>query len=157
MNVDTQNKKSVLQGQNRNMLLANEDSYMISTDELKRHPKNRDPKNIEPLAENIFANGLLSPIQISGAKFNGKYYIIAGERQWRAIQMIRENNPEDHRFDLVPVQMSHASTEFLVCTEIIADNINRENPETDKFRRLIFDLDREYESALLDGEHIHKD
>jgi len=35
--------------------IINEEGVLLSPDMLKRHPKNREPKNIEPLAENIYA------------------------------------------------------------------------------------------------------
>lgn len=131
--------------------IINEEGVLLSPDMLKRHPKNREPKNIEPLAENIYANGLLTPIRVTEGLFGGKHYIIAGERRWSAIKKLREEYPTDERFDLIPCILSKAETEFEIATEIIADNLDRENPDSEEFRRSVFALDQEYESASLVG------
>lgn len=53
-----------------------------------------EPENIEDLAKNIEACGLLTPLTVVGPDDEGNYEIISGERRYRAITMIRETNPD---------------------------------------------------------------
>lgn len=48
-----------------------------------------DPEKLQELADSIKEHGLLQPITVEPAGENGDYIIIAGERRWRAHQLLK--------------------------------------------------------------------
>ena len=47
-----------------------------------------DPEGLEQLAQSIRNDGLIQPIVVQPADSDGKHEIVAGERRWRAAQMV---------------------------------------------------------------------
>lgn len=56
--------------------------------------------DIEQLAGSILYAGLIEPLSVIGPDDDGKYYIMSGERRYRAIQKIRET--DDTKFNTIP-------------------------------------------------------
>lgn len=53
-------------------------------------------RDIEPLAESIQADGLLSPLNVRFMEDTGKYEIISGERRYTAIKHLRDSGVAGH-------------------------------------------------------------
>lgn len=79
-----------------NVLLSKKNEQkMIPLEQLVPSPHNTyAPENIEDLAKNIKACGLLTPLTVIGPNDEGKFEIVSGERRFRAISMIHEENPD---------------------------------------------------------------
>lgn len=94
--------------------------------------KNFDREKIEALAESIKEHGIIQPLIVT--KENDLYYIIAGERRWRAARVAGIKK--------VPVIEREASTKEVVELALI-ENIQREdlNPveEAEAYNKLIKD------------------
>ena len=94
--------------------------------------KNFDKEKIEALAESIKEHGIIQPLIVT--KENDLYYIIAGERRWRAARVAGIKK--------VPVIEREASTKEVVELALI-ENIQREdlNPveEAEAYNKLIKD------------------
>ena len=94
--------------------------------------KNFDREKIEALAESIKEHGIIQPLIVT--KENDLYYIIAGERRWRAARVAGIKK--------VPVIEREASTKEVVELALI-ENIPREdlNPveEAEAYNKLIKD------------------
>lgn len=72
--------------------------YAIQLDDIHPSPMNPrkhfDDADIQELASSIYANGLISPIVVRPHPLiDHKYEIVAGERRYRATQLIREQVP----------------------------------------------------------------
>lgn len=113
-------------------------SHVIEVDINKIEPgqgqprKNFDKEKIEALAESIKEHGIIQPLIVT--KENDIYYIIAGERRWRAARTAG--------FKTVPVIERNASPKEIVELALI-ENVQREdlNPieEAEAYERLIND------------------
>jgi len=137
--------------------VARTDTVMLPYDSLQRYRYNRDAtKNLEELADNIYENGLLSSLRVTEQKFGGKHYILAGERRWNAIGLLRQKYPDDERFKFVKCELSPAQTEFDMLTETLADNMDRENPTVKEFRDSIERLRHFYDEADANGIIINE-
>ncbi len=98
------------------------------------------PEQLNELAESIRSEGLLQPIVVR--KAGEKYQLIAGERRWRAFQILKIKN--------IPARLVDASNASSAALGLI-ENLQREglNPieEAYGFASLIRDFDLTQESA----------
>lgn len=98
------------------------------------------PEQLNELAESIRAEGLLQPIVVR--KVGEKYQLIAGERRWRAFQMLKIKS--------IPARVVEASNASSAALGLI-ENLQREglNPieEAYGYASLIRDFDLTQESA----------
>ncbi|MFT3870840.1 MAG: ParB/RepB/Spo0J family partition protein [Nibricoccus sp.] len=98
------------------------------------------PEQLSELAESIRSEGLLQPIVVR--KHADKYQLIAGERRWRAFQMLKIKN--------IPARLVEASNASSAALGLI-ENLQREglNPveEAYGYASLIRDFDLTQESA----------
>ncbi|ODS23154.1 chromosome partitioning protein ParB [Candidatus Endobugula sertula] len=76
-----------------------------------------NPDTLEELAESIKAQGVMQPIVIRPVS-KDKYEIIAGERRWRASQLVG--------LDKIPAVVRHVPDEAAIAMALI-ENIQREN------------------------------
>jgi len=86
---------------------------------------------LKELASSIEEHGLLNPLLVregGPARTDGKrkYFLIAGERRFRAIGLIREKNPQ--KFKLVDIKLKKCNATDSVILNII-ENLQRENLE----------------------------
>lgn len=102
--------------------------------------KNFDKEKIEALAASIKEHGIIQPLIVT--KENDIYYIIAGERRWRAARAAG--------FKTVPVIERNASPKEIVELALI-ENVQREdlNPieEAEAYERLINDYNMTQEQV----------
>lgn len=98
------------------------------------------PEQLSELAESIRSEGLLQPIVVR--KHGDKYQLIAGERRWRAFQMLKIKN--------IPARLVEASNASSAALGLI-ENLQREglNPveEAYGYASLIRDFDLTQEAA----------
>jgi len=104
------------------------------------------PDQLNELAESIRSEGLLQPIVVR--KAGDKYQLIAGERRWRAFQLLK--------IKTIPARIVEASNASSAALGLI-ENLQREglNPieEAHGYASLIRDFDLTQESA---GERVGK-
>lgn len=73
----------------------NNEPITVGVSDLKPSPLNSfDATDIEELAGNIRALGLLVPLSVAGPDEDGKYEILSGERRFRAISLLNEEGEE---------------------------------------------------------------
>jgi ParB family chromosome partitioning protein len=98
------------------------------------------PEQLSELAESIRSEGLLQPIVVR--KLGDKYELIAGERRWRAFQLLK--------LKTIPVRLVEASNASAAAIGLI-ENLQREglNPveEAYGYASLIRDFDLTQEAA----------
>lgn len=98
------------------------------------------PEQLKELAESIRSEGLLQPIVVR--KVGDKYQLIAGERRWRAFQLLKIKS--------IPARIVEASNASSAALGLI-ENLQREglNPieEAHGYASLIRDFDLTQESA----------
>lgn len=105
-----------------------------------------DPDELIGLADSIRENGIIQPLIVSKAQNNDKFFIIAGERRYRAAQLaglkyvpivIKDSSPQQmlelalieniQRRDLNPLEEAYAfqqlQDEFGLPQEVIADKV----------------------------------
>ncbi|AHF90601.1 ParB-like partition protein [Opitutaceae bacterium TAV1] len=99
------------------------------------------PAQLQELAESIRAEGLLQPVVVRKAG-DGKYQLIAGERRWRAFQLLRIKS--------IPARLVEAKDASAAALGLI-ENLQREslNPleEAYGYASLIRDFDLTQEAA----------
>lgn len=106
--------------------------------------KNFDKEKIEALAESIKEHGIIQPLIVN--KENGIYYIIAGERRWRAAKVAGIKK--------IPVIEKSATSKEIMELAII-ENVQREdlNPveEAEAYERLIkeYEMTQEQVSSMV--------
>ena len=102
--------------------------------------KEISPEHLTELAESIRSEGLLQPIVVR--KVADKYELIAGERRWRAFQLLK--------IKTIPVRLVQASNASSAAMALI-ENIQRENlnplEEAYGYASLIRDFDLTQEAA----------
>lgn len=137
---------------------SQEENYQlryVPYDKLVRNPENREAnKNIEELAESIEACGLLDVLRVRELD-DHTYMLIAGERRWRAIGLIRQKNPA--KFKTVPVIVENSNNDRLVEALILMDsNEQRVQLEPAEKRQNIAMIERLYNQKKENGEHIEE-
>lgn len=106
--------------------------------------KNFDKEKIEALAESIKEHGIIQPLIVN--KENGIYYIIAGERRWRAAKVAGIKK--------IPVIEKSATSKEIMELAII-ENVQREdlNPveEAEAYERLMkeYEMTQEQVSSMV--------
>ncbi len=94
-----------------------------------------DPQAIQNLAESIAQHGLLEPIIVTPAGTPNAYYIVAGERRWRAFQQLKKPS--------IPA-IVRTTSELERLELALIENIQRENlnpiERAKSYRRLIDDF-----------------
>jgi ParB family transcriptional regulator, chromosome partitioning protein len=80
--------------------------------------KNFDPDDLQELAESLRRQGVLQPLIVRRSATKGQYEIVAGERRWRAAQMINLHQ--------LPVLVRDFSDQEVLEVAII-ENIQRAN------------------------------
>jgi len=99
------------------------------------------PEALQELADSIRAQGIVQPIVVRPVA-DGQYEIIAGERRWRAAQMVGLHD--------VPVVVRDVADEAAVAMSLI-ENIQRENlnpiEEAVALQRLIEEFDLTHQAA----------
>lgn len=86
-------------------------------------------RNIEELADSIDENGLVNPLTVregGPARTDGKrkFFLVAGERRYRAIGVLRERHPTKYR--TVEVKLVKGNTQEIAALNLI-ENLQREN------------------------------
>lgn len=120
---------------------------------LAPYKANRDAtENLDSLKENIAATGhLIQPLRVT--KFldeNGKHIIIAGERRWRCIGMLRKEDPE--KWAEVDCVYSAAKDMAEVAFEALADNLNREDVSPADKVKMIDSYYAEFKNTTEQGD-----
>jgi ParB family chromosome partitioning protein len=96
--------------------------------------KEFDPERLRELADSIRSEGLLQPVLVRPHK--GKYQLIAGERRWRAFQLLQ--------LKYIPARISQAES-AAAATAALIENLQRENlnpiEEAAGFASLMEDFD----------------
>lgn len=90
--VPLENKEKVIQN-NTDIISLNQKLIDLDINILHSNPFQPRTKfeNIKELAENIIKHGLLQPITVYFNDIDKKYYIIAGERRFRALKYLIDN------------------------------------------------------------------
>lgn len=92
------------------------------------------PEQLTELAESIRSEGLLQPIVVR--KIGGRFQLIAGERRWRAFQLIGQRN--------IPARVIEAG-DFSSASMALIENLQRENlnpiEEASGYASLVSDFD----------------
>jgi ParB family chromosome partitioning protein len=136
-----------------------------------RQPRQHfDPETLKELAASIRAQGIIHPILLR--RDSGKYFIIAGERRWRAAQLaglrevpalVRDATPQDafeialienlQREDLNPIEESEGYKRLLdehsLTQEEIAQRVGKDRSSVANALRLL-NLPREIKDALIE-------
>ena len=98
--------------------------------------KHFDEEKLEELAQSIAEHGILQPLRVRSAVEDGYYYIVAGERRWRAAIKANRND--------VPIIVRDSPADELAFVQLV-ENLQRENlsdqEEADAYRKL---LDQRY-------------
>lgn len=87
-----------------------------------REPRQFDPEKLRLLGEDILNRGQLQPIRVYWSERDGKWVIIAGERRWRAIQLVG-------MFQVMCVFVAGPMTPEQIIAERLADNLLHETPD----------------------------
>ena len=134
--------------------------------------KNFDREKIEALAESIKEHGIIQPLIVT--KENDLYYIIAGERRWRAARVAgikkvpiieREASTKEvvelalieniQREDLNPVEEAEAYNKLIkdysMTQEQVATVVGKSRPAVANMLRLL-NLSKEVRNMLISGE-----
>lgn len=134
--------------------------------------KNFDREKIEALAESIKEHGIIQPLIVT--KENDLYYIIAGERRWRAARVAgikkvpiieREASTKEvvelalieniQREDLNPVEEAEAYNKLIkdysMTQEQVATIVGKSRPAVANMLRLL-NLSKEVRNMLISGE-----
>ena len=109
----------------------------------KQPRKNFDPADLEALAATIKANGLIQPISVR-PRGNGRYWLVAGERRWRAHRLLRARGLRYFAKIECNVRPRHASKADIRIKQIV-ENIARADleplEEARAFAQLVEDFD----------------
>ncbi len=138
-----------------------------------RQPRQHfDPATLKDLAASIRTRGIIHPILLR--RDGGRYFIIAGERRWRAAQLaglrevpalVRDATPQDafeialienlQREDLNPIEEAEGYKRLLdehgLTQEEIAQRVGKDRSSVANALRLL-NLPSQIKDALIDGE-----
>ncbi|MEA2050373.1 MAG: ParB/RepB/Spo0J family partition protein [Campylobacterota bacterium] len=121
-NIDSSIKTKIIDSKDIDSF--SEETILLS--KLKANPyqprKIFDKAKIEVLADSIKEDGLLQNILV--AKNNNEYIIIAGERRFRAFQLLEK---EDKRFSKIPVKIIDNVKENDFKIKSVIENVTRED------------------------------
>lgn len=145
----------------------------LRVDDIEPNPyqprQNFNAQKLEELAESIKEHGLIQPLVVT-QQGEGKYYIIAGERRWRAskiaglvqvVAFIKETIPQQmlelalvenvQRADLNPLEeasaYAHLMDEFGLTQEVVAQRVGKSRTAVANTLRLL-KLPQELKEAL---------
>ncbi|MFN3979871.1 MAG: ParB/RepB/Spo0J family partition protein [Caldilinea sp.] len=152
---------------------------MVAIDHLLPNPHqpraNFDPTALEELAASIHTHGIIQPLVVTAAADKPTHFwLIAGERRWRAAQMaglrdvpviVREATPQQlmewalvenvQRADLNPLEEATAfqalMTEFGLTQAEVAERVGKSRPAIANTVRLL-SLPVEAQQAVIDGQ-----
>lgn len=133
-----------------------------------------DPAALEELAASIRAHGVIQPLVVTAADQPGRYWLVAGERRWRAARIaglrevpviVREATPQQlmewalvenvQRADLNPIEEAAAfqtlMTEFGLTQAEVAERVGKSRPAIANAVRLL-SLPLEAQQAVIDGQ-----
>jgi ParB family chromosome partitioning protein len=131
-----------------------------------------DPEKLAELADSIREHGLIQPLIVT--EQDGQFYLIAGERRWRASQLaglaevpvvVKEATPQDmlelaiienvQRADLNALEEAYAYQqlveEFGMTQEDVAKSVGKARPTVTNLLRLLT-LPQNIQQAVIDGE-----
>ncbi len=151
----------------------------VAIDQLAPNPHqpraNFDPEALAELAESIRTHGVIQPLVVTSAPERpGHYWLIAGERRWRAARMaalqevpviVREATPQQlmewalvenvQRADLNPLEEAAAfqalMTEFNLTQAEVAERVGKSRPAIANTVRLL-SLPVEAQQAVIDNQ-----
>lgn len=150
----------------------------IDVDSIKPNPhqprKSFNEEKIDELAKSIESNGLLQPIIITHDIENGGYYIIAGERRYRAVKKLGKSyvdciivDAEKHnmralalieniqREDLNPIEIATCYKELIsehnLTHEELSERINKSRSSISNTLRIL-ELSDRAKNLLISGE-----
>jgi ParB family chromosome partitioning protein len=139
-----------------------------------RQPRQNFPvERLEELADSIKAHGIIQPLIVTSGEEQGRYYLVAGERRWRAAMLaglesvpvvVKEASPRAmlelalveniQRADLNPLEEAAAcrslTQEFGLKQDDVALRIGKSRTAVTNLLRL-FDLPRQVQDALVAG------
>jgi len=155
------------------------DIKLVSIDEIRPNPnqprKNFNNEALNELAQSITKDGLLQPILVVPSKENKFFFIVAGERRWRASKIAgmkkipvliqKESNPQKmldlalienlQREDLNPIEEAEAykklNTEFGLSHDAIGTRVGKSRSYISNSLRIL-SLPAEIDKGLSDGK-----
>jgi ParB family chromosome partitioning protein len=140
-----------------------------------RQPRQNFPvERLDELANSIREHGIIQPLVVTTGETQGRYYLVAGERRWRAAMragldsvpaVVKETSPRTmleialvenvQRADLNPLEEAHAyralTQEFGLKQEEVAQRVGKSRTAVTNLLRLL-GLPRAVQDALAAGD-----
>lgn len=126
----------------------------IHRDRIDANPLNKRyvQEDIEQLKESILSTGLLHNICLTKDEGTGRYRLISGERRWRAIGMLTDEEYKSHFPSGIPSHMMVFDSEADEEIALIAANVEDRDENQEKKRDSILRLKELYELKRDQGD-----
>lgn len=84
-----------------------------------------DEAKMADLVASVAERGILQPLLVRPVEDH--FMIVAGERRWRAVTQLHKDNPEDYRWQTIPVIVREYESDAEVAIDTAIENLQRED------------------------------